>query len=388
MNVIELEHRFDAELRVRHTIASWKALIDSGCRWSEAVWSEAESIGSIVVSREEQELGLELARHAIFVCGAHRSGTTLIRDLLDGHPALSILPSEGTFYTNHAAQLRTLTDAEQLRFLACEWVRRLANPINQAPYWLLGRTSTHNSPYVGFARSLMAWWQILCRRFDGSVLSWPMAAIALAYAHCMGTLSSRSALRWWGEKTPTNERFLARLRADYPAAKVILVVRHPAAVLASRRVVEQMSLGTFRQRRRVLEELRTSYEVAAAEQRSAATQQFMLIKYERLVEEPLATVESIAHYLGIEVLPTLLRPTVAGMFSSSNSSFLHRDLSGQIHPDSASSTAVPTKADLQLAAVVGDAASRVGYELAPDTSWRVRLYRLGSRLHQLRQPQH
>src|SRR5262245_48798608 len=125
MNIIELEHRFDAELRVRHTTASWKTLIDAGTRWSEAVWGEAESIGPIVVSREEEELGLALAQRAIFVCGAHRSGTTLLRDLLDGHPALSILPSEGSFFTSHATPLGRLTGPEQLHFLACEWVRRL-----------------------------------------------------------------------------------------------------------------------------------------------------------------------------------------------------------------------------------------------------------------------
>ena len=58
--------------------------------WSEAVWSEAERLGPFPISRKQITCGLDLASRPVFVCGVHRSGTTLVRDLLDGHPALAV----------------------------------------------------------------------------------------------------------------------------------------------------------------------------------------------------------------------------------------------------------------------------------------------------------
>jgi hypothetical protein len=386
VNIVELEHRFDNELQKPRTSAGWQALLDAGTRWSEAVWSEADSKGAIELHPPEQDLGLHLARQAIFVCGVHRSGTTLLRDLLDGHPAISMLPAEGSFFTNHASQLRGLPRDRQRRFLTCEWLRRLANPINQPPYWLLGRTSKHDSAYVRFARSLIAWWDVLDSRSEQFGSSWPLIAIALAYARSTGTLSDTSTLRWWGEKTPTNERFLSKLRAEFPQAKVILIVRHPIAVLASRRQVEQRSGGTFRNRAQVLKELRSSYEIAATELQRGDNEHFMLIKYEQLIEDTQATVDTTARYLGIQALPILMKPTVAGMPATTNSSFAHEQILGRIHADSARNAPnVPTDRDIdRLAAVVGDAAASIGYQIPASASWRARLRRVGSRLNPVR----
>ncbi len=65
--------------------------------WSEAVWIEAERLGPFSINQAQTSHGIEVAMRPVFVCGVHRSGTTLVRDLIDGHPALSVLPSEGSF---------------------------------------------------------------------------------------------------------------------------------------------------------------------------------------------------------------------------------------------------------------------------------------------------
>ena len=202
-------------------------------QWSEAIWAEAKIAGPLHLSQNEIARGLAIAHHPIHVCGVHRSGTTLVRDLLDSHPALAVLPSEGTFFTNFKGHLRRLPPESWQRHLGCDWLRRLANPIHQAPYWLLGRSTEEMSPYLEFARSLMAWWPLARENLGNRASSWPLTAVGLAYAHCTGGLQTRARTQFWAEKTPTNERFIDCLRTEMPGAMVIHVIRHPYAVFAS-----------------------------------------------------------------------------------------------------------------------------------------------------------
>src|SRR5205823_3464968 len=72
--------------------------------------------------------------------------------------------------------------AEWERFMACEWCRRLANPINQPPYWSIGRTTGVYSPSVAFMRAVETWWSVLRDTLSANVSAWPLAVVALAYA--------------------------------------------------------------------------------------------------------------------------------------------------------------------------------------------------------------
>src|ERR1700684_3767546 len=100
------------------------------------------------------------------------------------------------------------------------------------PYY--GRAVT----VVEFARALMAWWPLAEERIS-AIASWPLVAVALAYAHCTHGFRAHSRVERWAEKTPTNERFLGRLRSEFPRAKLIHVVRHPFAVYASYKYEKQ-----------------------------------------------------------------------------------------------------------------------------------------------------
>jgi hypothetical protein len=91
-----LEDAFDRELPARQVHAApGEALLAAGRRWAAAVWAEAERAGPVDLPPEMVAWGRALAARPVFVVGVHRSGTTLLRDLLDGHPALSVLPAGG-----------------------------------------------------------------------------------------------------------------------------------------------------------------------------------------------------------------------------------------------------------------------------------------------------
>jgi len=281
-------------------------LITTAGAWSETVWAVAEQLGPMPLSIGEIEQGLQLAQAPVFICGVHRSGTTLLKDMLDGHPDLVILPSEGTYYTNLEHKLLSLPENEWAAFLGKEWLRRLANPINQPPYWLLGRSDDQASPYVNFARYLMAWWRAV-DHIPGT--QWPHMAIVLAYASCTGNLTARA----WVDKTPTNERFIDRIRQEMPGAKIIHLVREPVATLTSRKKMEPAA-GL----RNALRYLKASLRIAARQQGSPG---FLLLRYEDVCNEPRSAAKQLADFLGIPASAILSRPTVAGRPSLANSSF-------------------------------------------------------------------
>lgn len=365
-SLIALEHDFDCRLthpRVRPQ--DYRALHAVALRWSGAVWAAAEAAGPVTLDRAQLYRGLDIARKPIFICGAHRSGTTLVRDLLDNHPALSVLPSEGTFFTSSRRSLARHAPGRRLELLGREWLRRLANPIHQAPYWVLGRSADEGSPHVHFARCLMAWWPIARQHLGATASSWPLAAIALAYAQCTGGLRESSCVQHWAEKSPTNERFITKLHREFPRGRVIHLIRHPLAVLASREEELRKADGGRLPLRRIARDLARSYRIAARSG-DRSDDRYLLMRYEDLLERPRESVARLAGFLGIEPLPSLLEPTVAGLPVASNSSFREDATPGRIEPGGASGIeTLSCRARERACAMLGDAAAGLGYQLEP-----------------------
>jgi sulfotransferase family protein len=383
-SIVLLEQQLDRCLsRPRVTADDAGALPGAAARWAAAVWAAASAAGPVELGRDEVARGFDVAQRPVFICGAHRSGTTLVRDMLDNHPALSVVPAEGTFFTNLESHLLRQPQTRRLQFLGCEWLCRLANPIHQEPYWLLGSSAVDWSPYVEFARALMAWWPLAEQRMSHIASSWPLVAVALAYAHCTNGLRANSVLQRWVEKTPTNERFLDRLRSEFPAAKLIHVVRHPFAVYASHKYEQQQLGRMFRNARRVLRDLGLSYRVALEQSCNHRSDHYLVIRYEDLLESTHTMVERLAAFLNIEPLPVLMQPTAAGLPAPSNSSFTTESVPGCLNSAHHRWTTTLTRFDRErLTAVVGDPATSLGYDLPALALWRTRLFRLAARISQ------
>lgn len=316
--ILETEGELDALLPQRRLQQSPPAnLLAAATAWSQAVWAIAQDLGPMPLSVTEIAQGRNLSVHPVFICGVHRSGTTLVRDILDGHPDVVVLPSEGTYYTNLECKLKALPDKEWAAYLGKEWLKRLANPINQPPYWLLGRSSDAVSPYVNFARYLLAWWQLLDHKTN---TQWPHMAIVLAYASATGNLKANL----WADKTPANERFLNRIWHEMPQAKVIQVIREPLAIVSSRKKMEPLF-----NIRSVLKDLKMSFRTAV-KQSGLNDPQFLLLRYEELCEKPAAGIDKLAAFLNISASSALNQPTVAGRPAQANSSFNPETTAGQI----------------------------------------------------------
>ena len=380
MNIVDLEAQLDRQLQ-RPRVTNLDAVRHAAASWSHAVWSVAESVGAPILTASEIEHAFTIARRPVFVFGAHRSGTTLVRDLLDHHPALSALPAEGTMLTNFAWHLKRLEPDSWLRVLGCEWLRRLANPINQHPYWLLGRSSAEGSPYVEFARALLAWWPLVRTRLGPRTTSWPLVAIVLAYAHCTAGFRTASPLERWVEKTPTNERFLARLTAEFPEARLLHVVRHPFAVYASSCQAVRNSGLPSSDESRILRQMRLSYREAASRSVRPASGSYLLVRYEDVLEDTAGSVHRMASFLGIQPLPIMMRPTANGIPTPSNSSFDTNVVAGKLNrrPADGAFNALTRRDRERLSAMLADDAGKLGYPLAPLPALRRQLLQI--RIH-------
>jgi hypothetical protein len=325
-------------------------LLVAASTWSQEVWAVATQMGPMSLPEDLLKKGNSLALRPVFICGVHRSGTTLMQNLLDGHPNLTVLPSEGTWFTNLEFKLNNLPENERKTFLGTEWLRRLANPINQPPYWLLGRSTDTGSPYVDFARYFVAWWDVLASK---EVSQWPHIAVVLAYA----SATSHIEAKYWVDKTPTNERFLNRIWEEMPAARIIHIVRDPIDTITSRKKIEPV-IGLHR----ALRDLKISYRVAI-EQSKLNNPQFLLVRYEELCDTPKATISQIASFLQIEEADVLKHPTIAGISAGANSAFAKEAASGQIlKPAQHPQHNILTGQEQQLiAAGVGELAGELNY---------------------------
>lgn len=353
--IIDAENRLDGLLPPRRLEQCPAAeLMAAAVEWSEEVWAVARQLGPVPLADEQVTRGNDLAWGGVFVCGVHRSGTTLVRDLLDDHPSLVVLPSEGTYYTNLEPKLKAMPHEKRAGFITKEWLRRLVNPINQPPYWLLGRSSeAEGSPYVDFARYVLAWRKEVNRQSP----QWPHMAIVLAYASCTNKLGAKL----WVDKTPANERYLDRIRKEMPAAKILQVIREPMATLASRKKMESgASL------RGALRDLQMSYGVAA-DHLNSKDPQYLLVRYEELCSRPKMTTERMAAFLHIPPSGKLSIPTVAGIPSQPNSSFTNEAPAGQILRENDHKQAgVLNRGERELiAASIGNLSRRLDYPLRP-----------------------
>src|SRR5262249_49594937 len=144
----------------------------------------------------------------VFICGHHRSGTTLLQQLCDGHPQLMVLPSEGTYFSSFKYVAHSNPDRRQIDRFITNWIERLIDP-NQEPHFKLGRSTSETNPYLRFARRLLGW-TVALRDARPALLHFiALLALAAAYWDLMHT-SCKPLL--WVEKTPLNEQHVRRFQ--------------------------------------------------------------------------------------------------------------------------------------------------------------------------------
>lgn len=323
--------------------------------YARAVAHEARRLGQIAPTAEERAQDCCWLDRPVFVCGHHRSGTTLLQQLLDGHPELLVLPSEGTYLTSFAYAARTDPTPTDIDRFSAEWIARFIDP-NHEPHFKLGRSGPHGNPSVLFARCLLGWHAALLQVRPVLARFALFLALPAAYRH---VVSPSSTPRSWVEKTPLNERNV-RSFAAFSQARFLQLVREPGATLASLREIYRSSGTRDFDLAAHARTVRQSLQLAQ-KYRQQSADRYLMVRYEDLTDDPTQEMTRVRTFLGIRPHPSLSTPTVGGYAVRSNSSFKQTDVGivqRSHHP------AELSPADLRLiSALTASSARPLGYEV-------------------------
>lgn len=208
----------------------------------------------------------------IFIVGAPRSGTTLLRNMLNRHPAIALC--DETYFEYYVYRRRRafgdLADESRRRLLTERYLalRRIARlPIDRGA--LAAALNKKGDTYREFFCTLLA-----------------------AFAATHGKPR-------WGEKTPQHTAFAPTLCVWYPDCALIHLVRDPRDVVAS---LLQMPWG----RRSVTANARAWHDCVRAARTCAKLPNYLQVRYEDLVQNPPATLERICAFIGEAFDPAML----------------------------------------------------------------------------------
>jgi LPS sulfotransferase NodH len=210
----------------------------------------------------------------IFVVGAPRSGTTLLRLILNRHPEIGLC--DETFFFYYAARRRRAFGD-------------LANPRHRRRL-IDAYLSTRRIQETGL--DLGALGDRLAR--DGTSYDAFFSTLLRFYAESHGKTR-------WGEKTPLHAAELPTLAAWYPDCRVVHIVRDPRDVVSS---LQRMPWGA----RSVLRNARVWKRLTAPPNADRARIERMIVRYENLVTDPPGTVRSVCDFLGVSYEPQMLVP--------------------------------------------------------------------------------
>ena len=294
-----------------------------------------------------------------FVVGCMRSGTTLVRAMLDAHPHMAV-PYESYFVvTMGRARARYERGA---RF---DTERFVADLIAKPPFqkWGLGedevRSALRATPPNGFAAATRV--------------------VFARYAESQGK-------RRYADKTPSYVHHLGLLSGLFPEARFVHVVRDGRDVALSSLDVEFGPDGLGRLA------LHWRHAITAGRRAGAAlgSDRYRELRYEQLVDDPDTTLRALCPFIGLEFEPEMLRyydraDRVVGTVAHPHR---HQRLYDPPTKGLRDWRTQMTPADIELFdALAGDVLDDLGYERAdsvgPAARSAARRYRAADRAHRL-----
>jgi len=217
----------------------------------------------------------------IMMIGAERSGTTLVMAMLGCHPRIAV-PEVVWYYSRFRPYLHTYGDLardENFRTLADEMVHGL-----KTPYWgMKVNPRTIVDEIIDSVRE---------RSFAGLY-----CAMFERFARENGGKPR------WGEKTPYNLFFIGEILEDFPNAQFIFITRDGRDASVDYLESSFGPTNIF-----VAAEIWAMCQNAVKPWRKklAPKGQWMDIKYERLVREPLTVLQEACDFLGEKYNPCML----------------------------------------------------------------------------------
>jgi len=208
----------------------------------------------------------------VFIVGSPRSGTSLLRNMLNRHPSLAIC---GETQFNHYVYRRrrafgdlgTLRNRQRLidEYLSIRRIQRLGMDIPS-----------------------------LKEKLAREATSYPALFACLARSYAESTGKDR-----WGEKTPQHALISELLCEWFPGAAILHILRDPRDTVAS---LQRMPWAS----NSVITNARTWLACNLAARNSSHRPEYLLVRYETLVAQPEMELARICAHLGEASAPAML----------------------------------------------------------------------------------
>jgi len=242
----------------------------------------------------------------VFILGSHKSGSSLLRSLLDGHSDLYVLPKEAHYfqYSRHwveypyRSSLPSQSSLAELRQSLIDGAHR-ENEDNSR--------FSDNPGFPGFNLDWLAKSLVFPERPSPT-------QVVSTYLEALFYSSSGDALPMGArivEKSVENLEFAWVLSRMFPNAKFLHIVRNPYAIaVAVRRMKMHQNRGRYPFLGGIYKMLRLS-SYSLVKNREYIPNYFVL-RFEDLLDDPKLTMSTVADFLEIPWSDSLVDPTIGG----------------------------------------------------------------------------
>ncbi len=253
----------------------------------------------------------------IFVLGAHKSGTSLLRSLFDNHPELFVVPFESHFFQMLGSPIAY---PYRKQFFEVRTIDAVVNSMNN----YLSFINRHNDPLSDSVMKDKIDTQkayLSLEKFKagnvGKAVVW--ADMFIAYCEAIhegldkGSLSSETRIL---EKSVENAELVSEIKYMFPSAKFIHIIRNPYANIVALRKFK--SIGGYPYLKLIIETLENNYYYAI-KNHFLYKDDYKIIKYEDLLSNSELMLKDICSFVEIEYNDRILSPTSLGSEWKGNS---------------------------------------------------------------------
>lgn len=277
-----------------------------------------------------------------FIITAGRSGSTLLRAIINQDPTVCIPPE------SHVLGPLTRKFRRCFRFLPWEYVVRL-----------VGSEFQSKVPGFGF-------WQLDMHPFYAKALGLPEEERSLArlidllYVHYLEDKKPRATR--WGDKSLSNAFHLPMLEQLYPAARYVLLIRDGRDVAVSLVAADTTPVTEVSRAAHYWERSVTNAHRFVA---GLDAQKHMEVRYEELVRQPETIAARVYDFLGIPFDPSVLQVSDSVDTLGDANRPIHRNLRRPINADSIGKwrQALPPDEQAALQKQLGRKLLELGYGL-------------------------
>jgi hypothetical protein len=267
------------------------------------------------MKNETNRQSLYIREKPVFICGHPKSGTSLLRSLLDNHPQLIVFPEETYFFRKFLPRSEGLSLKAQLELAEELLIHIFKWNVSDPPAHQAGYPDRDYQNSISFDQVRKNMEIIANEKLNhsGDILR----AAILAYGSAIN--NSTSIKKWWVEKSTYNELFFSQIIRWWPDAHFIHVVRDPRDNFASYRRKHPEWSASFFSRNWL-----RSTNSGLINQGIVGPKQYWLLRYEELTNQPDESINKLCDFLSIEDSSTLRIPTRNGEVWKGNSMFADR----------------------------------------------------------------